>query len=385
MLVLLAAGAGAAGGYLVAPRTGERSNNLRDRAEHVPVERQGSDGRFDRLIRALPLGVIVLNSRGRITFTNRAAEKIFGFNSTRMWGRTIIEAVPSVELERRVSEARKGEESMAPLVLPGRHSKRTYAVSAYQLPDDGGALVLASDQTEIVALERTRSEFISNVSHELRTPLSSIKLMLETIIAANDRESRELFLPKISSEVDRMVQLVNDLLAHARAGAGQLHVRYDEVDLTALAWSVLATFEQRAKALQLTLTMDAKEEVIVEADADRLSQVLVNLIDNALRHTPAQGQVGVRVDREAEFARMVVRDTGIGIPYNDLPHVFERFYVVDRSRARETGGSGLGLAIAKQIIEAHRGTIKVESLLGSGATFTCHIPIRRSNQFVNAT
>ncbi|MBC5829751.1 MAG: PAS domain-containing protein [Candidatus Eremiobacteraeota bacterium] len=372
-MVLLAAAAGAAGGYLVPRKSSQRSGNPGDRAENV-LERGGPDARFDRLVRALPLGVIVLNSRGRITFTNRAAEEIFAFNSTRVHGRTIIEAVPSVELERRVVEARYGEESMAPLVLPGRHRKRTYAVSAYQLPDDGGALVLASDQTEIVALERARSEFISNVSHELRTPLSSVKLMLETVLAANDRESRELFLPKIGSEVDRMVQLVNDLLAHARAGAGQLHLRHERFDLTEVARSVVATFEQRSKALQLSLTIEAAEEVSVEADRDRLSQVLVNLIDNALRHTPAQGDIRVRIDREPDFAIMIVRDTGIGIPYNDLPHVFERFYVVDRSRARETGGSGLGLAITKQIVEAHGGSIEAESLLGSGATFTCRIP-----------
>lgn len=341
---------------------------------------EGTDGRFDRLVRALPLGVIVLNSRERITFTNRAAEEIFGFNPARVFGRTIIEAVPSVELERRVSEARYGEESMAPLVLPGRHTKRVYAVSAYQLPDDGGALVLASDQTEIIALERARSEFMSNVSHELRTPLASIKLMLETILAADDRESRELFLPKIDGEVNRMVQLVNDLLAHARAGAGQLHLRYECFDLREVARSVLATFEQRAKALQSLLVLDAQDEVTVEADRDRVSQVLVNLIDNALRHTPAEGTVNVSVARERGFVRMIVRDTGIGIPYNDLPHVFERFYVVDRSRARETGGSGLGLAIAKQITEAHRGTIEVESLLGSGATLTCRIPVRRPHR-----
>ncbi|MDQ6932682.1 MAG: cell wall metabolism sensor histidine kinase WalK [Candidatus Eremiobacteraeota bacterium] len=375
-MVLLAAAAGAAGGYLIPRKSSDPAGNLGDREENVS-ERAGPDGRFDRLVRALPLGVIVLNSRGHITFTNRAAEEIFGFNSTRMYGRTIIEAVPSVELERRVVEARYGEESMAPLVLPGRHGKRTYAVSAYQLPDDGGAVVLASDQTEIIALERARSEFISNVSHELRTPLSSIKLMLETVLAANDRESRELFLPKIGSEVDRMVQLVNDLLVHARAGAGQLHLRQERFDLTQVARSVVATFEQRADALHVSLTIEANEEVLVKADRDRLSQVLVNLIDNAVRHTPARGNICVRVDREPDYAILVVRDTGIGIPYNDLPHVFERFYVVDRSRARETGGSGLGLAIAKQIIEAHGGSIQVESLLGSGATFTCRIPVEQ--------
>lgn len=377
MVVLLAAAAGAAGGYLVPRKRARQSGNVPDQADSALDRLEATDGRFDRLVRALPLGVIVLNSRGRITFTNRAAEEIFGFKSARVLGRNIIEAVPSVEVERRVSEARYGEESMAPLVLPGRHTKRTYAVSAYQLPDDGGALVLASDQTEIMALERARSEFISNVSHELRTPLSSIKLMLETILAADDRESRELFLPKIDSEVNRMVQLVNDLLAHARAGAGQLHLRYESFDLGSIARSVLATFEQRAKALELLLVVEAEQEVIVEADRDRLSQVLVNLIDNALRHTPAEGSVSVRVDCETGCARMIVRDTGIGIPYSDLPHVFERFYVVDRSRARESGGSGLGLAIAKQIIQAHHGTIEVESLLGSGATFTCRIPFRR--------
>ncbi|MDQ6826324.1 MAG: cell wall metabolism sensor histidine kinase WalK [Candidatus Eremiobacteraeota bacterium] len=264
---------------------------------------------------------------------------------------------------------------MVPLFLTGRHTKSTYAVSAYPLSDDGGALVLVSDQTETVALDRARAEFISNVSHELRTPLSSIKLMLETVLDSNDQESREMFLPKIGSEVDRMVQLVNDLLAHARAGAGQLHLRYQRFDLAESIRSVLVTFEQRAKQLELQLSADTREPVWLEADRDRLSQVLVNLIDNALRHTPAQGKITVRAEHDEDFATMTVIDTGIGIPYNDLPHVFERFYVVDRSRARETGGSGLGLAIAKQILEAHGGSVRADSLLGAGATFICRIPL----------
>jgi signal transduction histidine kinase len=211
----------------------------------------------------------------------------------------------------------------------------------------------------------------------LRTPLSSINLMIETILENDgDEEALDLFLPRIKREVDRMVQLVQDLLELARAESGRLRLRREDVDLASVGTNIMRTFEPRAAQLGVALRFEG-QATRINGDPDRLAQVFVNLIDNALRHTPAGGKVTVSVFAQGSAASLVVRDSGVGIPYNDLPHVFERFYVVDRSRARESTGTGLGLSIVKQVVEAHGGSVSAESEYGLGATFTCLFPTVR--------
>ena len=252
------------------------------------------------------------------------------------------------------------------------------AVATLPVDGDGGVLVVAADETRMQELEQTRREFVSSVSHELRTPLSSIKLMVETLLdRPDDAEARAMFLPRIHLEVERMVRLVADLLEMARAEFGHLRLRRRDVDLHAVAAATLRTFEQRAAANNVALHL-AGNATYVDGDEERLSQVLINLVDNALRHTPGGGAVTVSVTPRQAEAILQVRDTGTGIPYRDLPHIFERFYVVDRSRAREPGGTGLGLSIVKHIVEAHGGVITAESELGIGSSFTCTLPLSRS-------
>ncbi len=338
-------------------------------------------------MRALPLGVIMLRRTKRLRFANRAAAAIFGFDRARAKGLHLIETIPSIELERRVDAVLAGEvASAAPLIVSGKRTDRSYAVSVYPLTvsrggDDEqpgeitGALIIAEDQTEQLALERTRQEFLSNVSHELRTPLSSVKLMLETLVEGGDDDARALFLPQALREVDRLALLVQRFLEQARAESGLPAPRIEEVDLEALTCSVLQPFQQQAAAKRITLELRAHRPVIVEADEQQLSQILVNLIDNGLRFTPHGGAVTVDLAVEDGYAKIVISDTGIGIPYKDLPFIFERFFVADRSRARGVSGAGLGLSIVKQIVETHEGTIDVQSVLDAGTQFTIRIPM----------
>lgn len=339
------------------------------------------DSAFDRLIRALPLGVLMLDRNARITLANRAAGAIFTFDAARAPGLHLIEAIPNVHLERRVEEALSGEASLGPLIVAGKAGNRTYAVSAYPLTDRTehviGALVLADDQTEIVALERARQDFMSNVSHELRTPLASVKLMLETVLTSPDDEAADLFLPQALAQVDRLTALVRQLLDQARVQSGQMVLELREVDLERVAAPIVASFEPAASSGGVSLNLRALRPVRLEADPGRLAQIFVNLIDNALRHTPEGGAVTVELDADGGDAVVRVRDSGMGIPFRDLPHVFERFYVVDRSRARESSGAGLGLSIVKQIADAHGGSVEVESQLGGGTVFTLRVPILR--------
>ncbi len=346
----------------------------------APVDAAVDDA-FARLVRALPIGIVLVDLQRRVEFANPAAGAIFGFDTERALGSHVIEAIPNVEVERRITDALQGESSVAPLTLSGAEGQRIYRVAVYPLVGDGNdprwVAVFADDQTALVRLDRARKEFLSNVSHELRTPLSSIKLMLETVLASPDDEARDLFLPQVLLEVDRLTALVQQLLEQARAESGQLKLALREIDLEEVAHPIVASFEPQAANKGVALELLPLRPVQVEADPDRLSQVFVNLIDNAIRHTPRGGRVKIELDARDSDAVVRVRDNGEGIPYRDVPHIFERFYVVDRSRRRESGGAGLGLAIVKGIVDAHGGAISAESMLGRGTTFTVRIPIMR--------
>jgi two-component system phosphate regulon sensor histidine kinase PhoR len=352
-----------------------------DATPPVADDERPIDDAFVRLVRALPIGIVLVDLQRRVEFANPAAGAVFGFDAERALGSHVIEAIPNVEMERRIDDALQGEATVAPLTLTGAQGQRIYRVSVYPLMGEGraprGVVVLADDQTALVRLDRAGREFLSNVSHELRTPLSSIKLMLETVIASPDDEARDLFLPQALTEADRLAALVQQLLEQARAESGQLKLALREIDLEEVAHPIVASFEPQAATKGVALELLPLRPVQVEADPDRLSQVFVNLIDNAIRHTPQGGRVKIELDARDSDAIVRVRDNGEGIPYRDVPRIFERFYVVDRSRRRESGGAGLGLAIVKGIVDAHGGAISAESTLGRGTTFTIRLPIMR--------
>jgi len=240
------------------------------------------------------------------------------------------------------------------------------------------------------AVERMRAQFVSDVSHELRTPLTAVKGSVETLRggAVDDPTVRERFLASIESETDRLIRLVNDLLILSRADAQALTLRRRPVDLRTVVRSTTDKLTSRLVAKGLHLTVELPDTSLTAfADPDRVEQVLVNLLDNALKHTPADGKVtvtgyGLKVKGghtapaasdlyplpDGEWAILSVADTGEGVPAADLPHVFERFYRADRSRSRERGGSGLGLSIAKALVEAHGGHIWLESTSRASGT-----------------
>jgi two-component system, OmpR family, phosphate regulon sensor histidine kinase PhoR len=383
--ILLAAVAGGVAGFLIARgfrfRAEPAVNSEPAPAAPSPAPALASDSAFARLVRALPIGVVLVDRGCHVEFANAAAATTFGFDPDRALNGHVIQAIPNVELERRIGDALRGEASVAPLTLTGAAGQRTYRVSVYPLVDGddapGRVVVFSDDQTALLRLDRARKEFLSNVSHELRTPLSSIKLMLETVLEAPEQEARDLFVPQALAQVDRLTALVGQLLEQARAESGQLKLHIRDVDLEEVARPIVASFEQQAANKGVSLELAALRPVRVEADPDRLSQVFVNLIDNALRHTHGGGRIRVEVDARDSDAVLRVRDTGEGIPYRDLPRIFERFYVVDRSRKRGSSGAGLGLAIVKGIIDAHGGAISAESMLGRGTAFTIRLPIMR--------
>ncbi|HVA38859.1 MAG TPA: ATP-binding protein [Candidatus Dormibacteraeota bacterium] len=337
------------------------------------VEGDG-ERRLQEVLARLPAAALLVDPMGRVLQANGAATEILGIPAQLAPGRALIELVHSYELDRIVHRALEGEVAETVVVFRKLPSERTLAVLAFPIAG-GDAIVLARDETRLVRLERVRREFVANVSHELRTPLASLKLAVETLLESDDEEARSIFLPQMRQEVERMIALTEDLLELARAESGRMVLRIDDVDLAALAREVVKSFERRAREQGVTLRIEAEERVRARGDRDRLAQVLVNLVDNALRYTPSGGEIAIGAACRDGEAMLTVRDTGAGIPFADLPHVFERFYVVDRSRQRGASGTGLGLAIVKHLVEAHGGTVTAESDLGSGSTFTCRWPV----------
>jgi two-component system phosphate regulon sensor histidine kinase PhoR len=236
-------------------------------------------------------------------------------------------------------------------------------------------LLTLHDLTRMRQVETSQREFVSNVSHELRNPMASIKAMVETLEsgAVNDSQVALDFLSRMRGDVDRMNGLVNDLLELSRMESGQFKIDAEPMALTPLVHAVKNQFGETAAAQDVKLVGDLAENLPpVMVDGEKLNQIFVNLVENSLKFTPPGGEILVRAEAEDEHVQVVLKDTGIGVAPQHLPHIFERFYKVNRSR--RDSGTGLGLSIVKQLVEAHGGRISVESKEGEGCTFTFTLP-----------
>lgn len=262
-----------------------------------------------------------------------------------------------------------------------RYLKLYFAGISNELKRPDGVVVVLQDFTEQEKLENMRREFVANVSHELRTPLTSIKSYAETLIdgAIDERETAVNFLEVIDSEADRMTRLVRDLLQLSRLDNQQMHWNMREVDFLSLARGCADKMQMEAMSKKQTLNCYSIGEVpTIIGDSDRIQQVLINIINNAIKYTPEGGEITVYVGTRINEVYAKVTDTGIGIPEEDLPRIFERFYRVDKARSRDMGGTGLGLAIAKEITEAHGGGISISSQQGKGTEVSVNFPIKNS-------
>ncbi|HLH62606.1 MAG TPA: ATP-binding protein [Ktedonobacteraceae bacterium] len=250
-------------------------------------------------------------------------------------------------------------------------------------------VILIEDLTELRRLERVRRDFVANISHELRTPLASVRLLAETLedVIETDPEQAQIFVERIENEVEHLTDLVSELLELSRIESGQMPMLIEPVEAELLVREVMARMIPQAQRYRVTLRSEIQDgKTRVAADSKQIVRVLVNLVHNAIKFTPSEGMVvaGTKLQAGGETQIFFVRDTGIGIPAEDLPRIFERFYKVNRSRSKMYatgpggGGSGLGLAIARHVVEAHGGRISVESVVGQGSTFTFTLPVANS-------
>nr|WP_245840092.1 ATP-binding protein [Sutcliffiella horikoshii] len=319
-------------------------------------------------------GVITLNRDGTILVTNPPAEKFL-----QAWyyqeGNASGEDLPGevVEMFQRAVSVEK--EQSIELTYQGR----TWVIvmsPLYTQTHIRGAVAVIRDMTEERRLDKLRKDFIANVSHELRTPISMLQGYSEAIvddIAGTDEEKKEL-ASVIYDESLRMGRLVNDLLDLARMEAGHISLNYENANIVAFVEKITRKFQGLAKEKSIVLQSRVEGDGDIQMDVDRMEQVMTNLVDNAIRHTADDGTITIHAKLINNGVKIDVKDSGHGIPEEDLPFVFERFYKADKARTRGRAGTGLGLAIVKNIIEAHRGTISVHSKENEGTTFSMYIP-----------
>lgn len=375
----------------VLPAPGDPAD-VRDLAEQVNrmshrlqahLEALGRESlRLEAVLATMAEGVVILDARRRIVLLNPPAEALFGITLAEARGRDHLEVTHNFDLEARLERVLAGGPPEVFELRRAHPEERVLEGRLVGLARAGegpaGALLVLHDITRFRRLERMRTEFVANVSHELRTPLTSIRGFAETLLEEDPGpETRRRFLEIVYREASRLSDLIEDLLDLSRIESGRMAMRPAPVAVDVLVADVLDRHQRRARAAELTLESRVPPGLPpVWGDRDRLAQVLHNLVDNAIRYTPAGGRVTVTAEPSPEgFVTVSVTDTGIGIAREHLPRVFERFYRVDRARSRSSGGTGLGLSIVKHIVELHGGAVSVESEPGRGSTFRFSVPV----------
>ncbi len=348
----------------------QRENELREQAQRTAAL-------FERMIE----GLIVVDATGRIRLANRAAGELFNFTPPAT-GRTILETTRHHEVAALVTRLENEPEILGhELRLETLESPKFLQVNALALRDgDGmrdGAILVIHDLTRLRQLEAVRQEFVANVSHELRTPLSLIKSAAETLIDGGKDEPESLvrFLQIIDKHANRLTLLIDDLLMLSTLDSGNIRLALQSVSLGLAVQEVADDLRSRARVRGVTLKNKVEPALIVQADPDRLRQVISNLIDNAIKYGRMEGEVVINArGLDSRRIEISVQDDGPGIPAEACARIFERFFRGDKARSREQGGTGLGLAIVKHVVQAHGGEVRVDSAPGAGARFSFTLP-----------
>ena len=350
-------------------------------------ERRGRQD-LDYLVDQLETAVLRLDGDQRVVMANRAAGRLYGGSVAGMVGRSVLEvfvdhhlqAIAARALEDGTASGEVGLHAGMPAGRPADSTDRTLLVRGRRAAG-GGIWLVMDDVSELRRLRRMRTEFIDNLAHELRTPLTTIRLLTETV--TSDLEGADVpprlrdRIAKIDIETGHLVQMVNELLDLSRIEGGVSLPRLERVDLAAIIHTAIDRMRPFADRQDIDLQAELPPTALpaVDGDSDRLGQLLVNLLHNAVKFSPPSSPVVMRADAQAHEVTVTVTDEGPGIPRADLDRVFERFYKVDKARVRGMGGTGLGLAIARHIVESHGGRIWAESKGGRGSTFSFTIPV----------
>ncbi|HLJ12698.1 MAG TPA: ATP-binding protein [Planctomycetaceae bacterium] len=339
---------------------------------------EASRNQLRTVLNSMVEGVIAVDSDQRVLLVNEAACRLFPIQEASAAGRPLWEQVRSPQLQQWVALALSQSQPVGGELELKSPVPRLMSVRVAGLPGPtaAGAIVVASDISQLRRLEQVRQEFVANASHELKTPLASIKACVETLLdgALEDVENRVKFLQTVNEQTERLDKLVRDLLALTRIESQERQPALHPVALDEIVQLCIHRHLQNAERKEMRLTATSSPEgVRVLADEEALEQILDNLIDNAIKYTNSGGSITIRWGVNDRRCQIDVEDTGIGIPQAHLTRIFERFYRVDRARSRELGGTGLGLSIVKHLVQILGGSVWVTSRLGKGSTFSVEL------------
>jgi two-component system phosphate regulon sensor histidine kinase PhoR len=329
------------------------------------------------ILASMSEGVLVVGPEGRALMINPAFYHLFDLVGD-FTGRPVLEIIRQPTLARLVEDTlRLGEPQSAQIELPTPERRTLLLASAALSRGERGAVVAVRDTTELTRVADMRRDFVANVSHELKTPLAAIRGYAETLRdgALDEPPTARRFTERILSQCKRLQELLNDLLTLSRLEGLAASLEREPVDLHALLRRAAELFSATAREKKIEIKVAAQRIPPILGDPDGLERLILNLLDNAIKYNRPEGQVSVRLSQSDGEAVVEVSDTGIGIPPESIPRIFERFYRVDKGRAREEGGTGLGLAIVKHVAQAHGGLVEVESRVGRGSTFRVRLPI----------
>ena len=353
-------------------------NRLAASAERQFEAVSGERDHLQEILASMSEGVLVVDRDGRAQMINGAFYRLFDLAGD-FSGRPALEIIRHPGFARLIEDTlRQGRPQTAQIVLASPERRTLLLTSALLSAGERGAVVVARDTTELTRVADMRRDFVANVSHELKTPLAAIRGYAETLRdgALDEPPTARRFTDRILSQCKRLQELLDDLLILSRLEGVDAALDREPVSLAAVARHAAELLAPTAREKRVEIEVEEEPVPPIPGDAGNLERLLLNLLDNAIKYNRPDGKITVRVARCDGEALLEVIDSGIGIPPESIPRIFERFYRVDKGRAREEGGTGLGLAIVKHIAQAHGGQVDVESRIGRGSTFRVRLPLR---------
>ncbi|WP_067727798.1 cell wall metabolism sensor histidine kinase WalK [Oceanobacillus damuensis] len=357
----------------------ETFNDLNSRLKHSYATIEEERRKLSSVLSNMSDGVIATDNNGSITLMNEAAGRLIGENPEEVIGDYLLDIL---QLEGKVIDLTELQDSGSMIIDFSDDDTPFLIRSNFSTVSDDedeitGFITVISDVTEQEKVEQERRDFVSNVSHELRTPLTTMKSYIEALTdgAWEDKEIAPKFLHVAQNETDRMIRMVNDLLQLSKMDSDELPLHKERTDFVEYFHQVIDRFEMNTPE-EITLIREIpKGQSLVWMDKDKMTQVLDNIISNAIKYSPEGGEIRMKLDIKRHYLLVSIEDQGMGIPYDKLEKVFERFYRADKARTRKLGGTGLGLAITKELVEAHHGKIWAKSKEGKGTTILFTLPL----------
>ncbi|MGN8645765.1 two-component system histidine kinase PnpS [Gracilibacillus sp. HCP3S3_G5_1] len=356
-------------------------NVLARNLQEMSIQEKMQGSQWKTVLNNMESGLMLIDERGYVHLINRKFMQMFGKKPVDFIGYLYYDVLKDKAIHQVVQETFLYEEKVTGSITKMINGEKHYievvgAPVINDVKDLKGAVLVFHDISDLKRVEEIRKDFVANVSHELKTPITSIRGFAETLLEEEqiDDKIKEQFLTIILKESTRLQSLVHDLLELSKIEKEEMKISTKLIEVNDWLPNSLTLIEQHASKKSLQFIQEIKPGISFYGDPDRLQQVVLNLMYNAINYTPENGSIYLRLDENDHEVTIEVEDTGIGIPEEDRQRIFERFYRVDRARSRNTGGTGLGLAIVKHIVEAHQGTITVSSEMGKGSCFTVKIP-----------